>query len=282
MITGCSSGVGKATALLFSAKGYHVFAGVRREEDGQVLIALDSDQNIEPVLLDVTNREQLNEVVNKLEAQLEGHGLDALVNNAGIAKFVPLEFTSEADIRNIFEVNTMGPVLLTQALLPLLRKATGRIVFVGSIGGKIAFSFNGPYSISKFALTGYSDALRRELAPFGLKVSLLEPGSIDTSMPEKVREETDAAINELSPEARSYYESDLRSYAETLPVSKQYAATPEQAAKVIAHAVESPRPRAKYLVTPDARSIAFFNWLLPDRLFDPLLRKMTEWSRLLS
>ncbi|MBQ75210.1 MAG: short-chain dehydrogenase/reductase [Gammaproteobacteria bacterium] len=276
LITGCSTGLGRATALLFSNKGYQVFAGVRNDKDAQALTESDSAGNIQPLLLDITDGEQLGAAVERLENQLADTGLDALVNNAGIAKFIPLEFANPDDIRHMFEVNTMGPLLLSQSLLPLLRKAKGRIVIVGSIAGKVAFRFNGPYSISKFALEGFTDVLRRELSPFGIRVCLLEPGAIATPMMDKVEAESEEVISNLPREGKTYYESAIRDYMSSIPFSKDYAATPEQAAKVVAHAVESRRPKPRYLVTPDAKALVFLSWVLPDRIFDALLNKLSD------
>jgi NAD(P)-dependent dehydrogenase (short-subunit alcohol dehydrogenase family) len=278
LITGCSSGVGRATALLFSNKGYRVYAGVRTAVDAEALTHSDSSGNIRTLILDVTDPEQLNTAVQTLEDQHGDNGLDVLVNNAGIARFSPLEFTDAAEIRQMFEVNTMGPIVLTQRLLPLLRKARGRIIIISSIAGKIAFPFNGPYSISKFGLEAFAEALRREIAPFGLKVSLLGPGAIATPMMDKVEEESERAVMELPVHGRTYYESAIRDYLSTLPNSREYAATPEKVASVVAHAAESHWPKARYMVTPDAKGLAFLNWVLPDRVFDALLSKLNAMA----
>ena len=130
----------------------------------------------------------------------------------------------------MFNVNTMGPIVLSQSLPPPLRKATGRIVIVGSIAGKVGFSLNGPYSISKFTLEGFADVLRRELSPFGIKVCLLEPGGIATPMMDKVEGEAEGVISNLPRDGKRYYESAIRDYMSSIPFTKDYAVTPEQAA----------------------------------------------------
>lgn len=280
LITGCSSGVGRAAALHFAELGYRVYAGVRMQSDAHELLVASEYGTIVPVILDVLVPSQRAEVANQLNSELADTGLDVLINNAGVAKFSPLEFTSEADLRRVFDVNTMGPILLTQALMPLLRQAKGRIVLVGSIGGRISFSFNGPYSISKFALAAYAETLRRELEGSGIHVSLLEPGSIATPMIDKVELETETAIGELPQQGRLIYEQRLRQYLATLPISKKYATTPDQIAVFMARVATARNPKSRYAVTPDARSLFFLQWILPVSWFDWIIRKSMELSRL--
>ena len=271
LISGCSTGVGRATALLFSSKGYKVFAGVRKDADAESLRQSDPAGNIEPVMLDITNQSQLDVVVANLDAQLADSGLTALVNNAGIAEGGPLEFIDPDVIRKVFEVNTMGPVILTQRFLPLIRRAKGRIITVGSFSGKVSTPMGGAYSISKYGIEAFNDALRRELAPFGIHVSLLEPGAIATPMLQNAPAKAKKGMQELPEQAREYYRSAFEGFVRYFAQMNENAISPDEAAKVIEHAVESLKPKTRYLVTKDAKLANFMNWILPDRWFDALV-----------
>ena len=182
LISGCSTGIGRACALHFAKTGYHVFACVRKESDAESLKAADDSGNLEPVMLDVTNELQLGELKAELNQRIGDTGLAGLINNAGIAKNGPIEYIDPQAVRDVFNVNVMGPLLLTQAFLPLVRVAKGRIVTIGSIAGKVASPTMAAYSISKFGIEAFSDSLRQELAPHGIHVSLVEPGPIETPM----------------------------------------------------------------------------------------------------
>ncbi len=278
VISGCSTGIGRATALHFAARNYKVFAGVRKESDAQSLSGADASGNIRPVLLDVRVPEQLAAVVADLERELADTGLCALVNNAGIGRGAPLEYVDPNVVREVFEVNVMGPLLLTQAFLPLIRKAKGRIVTVGSIGGKVAGPINGPYNMSKFAIEAFSDALRMELAPEGIHVALLEPGPIATPMLASVPGLVAEVKATLPPEAIARYGAQIAGFASYFASLTSHALPPEAVAKVIEHAVEARRPRARYLVTRDAKIAAFMHWLLPDRAFDAVSARLMKSS----
>jgi NAD(P)-dependent dehydrogenase (short-subunit alcohol dehydrogenase family) len=276
LISGCSTGIGRAAALHFAAKGYRTFAGVRKESDAQSLSQADSSGNIKPVLLDVTNAEQLTALVAALQAELRDAGLDALVNNAGIGKGAPLEYVDAETVRAVFEVNVMGPLLLTRALLPLIRKAKGRIVTIGSIGGKVAMAINGVYSMSKFAIEAFGDTLRKELAPEGIHVALIEPGPIRTPMLMGVPALIDETVATLPNEARARYGTQIAGFAKYFADVTARALPPAAVAGVIEHAVESPRPRARYVVTRDAKMVALLHWLLPDHAFDAVSARLTR------
>lgn len=267
-ISGCSTGIGRATALLFAAKGYRTFAGVRKESDAESLRADDTSGNLEPVLIDVTDAEQIRRLASNLDTKLGPQGLDGLVNNAGFGTGAPLEFLDPAMARRVMEVNVMGPLFVTQALLPLIRKARGRIVTIGSIGGRVVSPVNGIYSMSKFAIEAFNDALRLELAAQGISVSLIEPGPISTPMLNGVPAIVEEVGKTLPPEAIALYGGHIESTARYFGKMASRASPPEAVAKVIEHAMESPRPKTRYLVTTDAKAAAFLRWLLPDRLFD--------------
>ncbi|MGE0624855.1 MAG: SDR family NAD(P)-dependent oxidoreductase [Pseudomonadales bacterium] len=268
LISGCSSGIGRATALHFAGKGYRVFAGVRKEADAASLTAADGSGNLEPVMLDVTSVEQCQAVADLLAATLGPSGLDVLVNNAGVGDGAPLEFVDPEMVRHTFEVNVMGPLLLTQSLLPLIRLARGRIITVGSISGKLSGPINGPYSMSKFAVEAFCDSLRAELAPQGIQVSLIEPGPVETPMLLGVPALVETAKSTLPAEALALYGDQIRGMANYFAALGRRASSPLDAAKVIERAVESRRPKTRYLVGRDAKIGAVLKWLLPDRAFD--------------
>ncbi len=268
LISGCSTGIGRATALFFSAKGYRVFAGVRRSGDAESLRAADEAGNIEPVMLDVTSAEQRQAMADHLDGTLGDAGLDVLVNNAGVGKGAPLEFVDPEMVRQTFEVNVMGPLLLTQSLLPLVRKARGRIITVGSIGGKIAGPINGAYGMSKFAVEAFCDVLRAELAPQGIEVSLIEPGPIETPMLLGVPEMVEEVKATMPTEAMTLYGDQIRKVAGYFASLGKRASPPLEVARVIERAAESARPKTRYRVTVDAKIGVVLKWLLPDRAFD--------------
>src|SRR3954454_3243317 len=183
LVTGASTGIGRATALRLDGAGWQVFAGVRKEEDAASLRA-EASERLSPLILDVTDAGQIAAAAEVIEREADG-GLDGLVNNAGVAVPGPLETVPLEDLRHQLEVNLVAYVAVTQAMLPQIRRAEGRVVFLSSIGGRIAFPFGGPYHASKFATEAIGDVSRKKLRPWGLRVSLVEPGSIDTPIWER-------------------------------------------------------------------------------------------------
>jgi NAD(P)-dependent dehydrogenase (short-subunit alcohol dehydrogenase family) len=184
LVTGASTGIGRATALRMDGEGWRVFAAVRREEDAASLREAGSDRLV-PVMLDVTDASQVVAAAERVAAGVGEAGLDGLVNNAGIAVLSPLETIPVDDFRRQIEVNLTAQVAITQAFLPLVRRATGRIVFVSSIGGRMALPFGGPYHASKYGIEAVADCLRQELRPWKIGVAVIEPGSIDTPIWER-------------------------------------------------------------------------------------------------
>jgi len=274
VISGCSSGIGRACALHFASRGYRVFACVRKEADAASLRAADPSANVEPLLLDVTDASQLATVTAELTGRLGEQGLAGLVNNAGVGTGGPLEFQDPEEVRHTFEVNVMGPLRLSQAFLPLLRIARGRIINIGSMAGKVVIPMNGSYSISKFGLEAFSDALRQELQPHGVRVVLVEPGPIATPMISGAQEQGDRHLQRLPPEATRYYGARMAKLLAQLAEMERQAAPPAVVVKAVEHALEAARPKSRYLVTREARALVFLRWLLPDRALDFLLAKM--------
>ena len=184
VVTGASSGIGRACALHFAGLGFTVFAGVRREEDARALESV-APENLVPIHLDVTSPSMIETARVEVTEKLTGNGLTGLINNAGIALGGPLEFLSLSDFRHEIEVNLIGVVAVTQAFLPLIRHGNGRIVNIGSMSGFIALPFIGPYAATKFALRAINDSLRLELRPWGISVSIVEIGDVDTKIWDK-------------------------------------------------------------------------------------------------
>ena len=271
VVTGASSGIGRACALHLAALGFQVFAGVRRAEDGAALRAASSDR-LTPVLLDVADETSIRAATETITAAAGASGLAGLVNNAGIGVGGPLEFLPPAEFRTQLEVNVTGQLAVTQALLPLLRQGRGRIVNMGSIGGRIASPFVGPYSASKFALEALTDALRMELQPWGLHVAIVEPGTVATPIWEKSVARADRLMRALPPQAQTLYGAAftaMRAGAERTG-KERLGVSPEVVARAVAHALTAGKPKTRYLVGWDARIAVLFT-LVPDRLRDRVI-----------
>jgi NAD(P)-dependent dehydrogenase (short-subunit alcohol dehydrogenase family) len=205
LVTGASSGIGLATARVLAGAGWQVFAAARKP-------AQSEDGNFIPIVLDVTDAQSIAGARREIEAKLNGEGLDALVNNAGVGDTWPLEFVPLEKFRAIFEVNVFGVLAVTQAMLPLLRKSHGRIVNIGSVGGMISLPFGGSLTASKHAIEALTDSLRMELWPAGIHVSLLQPASINSGSAEKIAAALEAVIAELPGEGKRRYAEMLRGF----------------------------------------------------------------------
>lgn len=270
LVTGASTGIGRATALRLDGSDWQVFAGVRRPEDGESLRGEASSQLV-PVILDVTEPDHIAAAAELIEKESEG-GLDGLVNNAGVAIPGPLETIPLEDFRRQLEVNLFAYVAVTQALLPQIRRAEGRIVFISSIGGRIAFPFGGPYHASKFATEAIGDVFRQELRPWGLKVAIVEPGSIDTPIWERGQRKGEE-IEAKSPQTSLLYGAAIEKFRKVIEDTAERGIPPEKVAKAISHALESSRPKTRYLVGLDAKVQARLRPLIPTPLFDRLVAR---------
>jgi NAD(P)-dependent dehydrogenase (short-subunit alcohol dehydrogenase family) len=272
LVTGASTGIGRATALRLAGAGWRVLAGVRDPAAGQELAGLAPAETVVPLELDVTAPEQIAAAAARVELEAPAPGgLDALVNNAGIGVGGPLELISEEDLRRQFDVNVFGQVAVTRALLPALRRARGRIVFISSIGGLVALPYTAPYGASKHAIEAFGDALRVELRGSGVQVALVEPGSVATPIWDKGRAEAEQVV--IPPELQEQYGHVPAALGKTLEDTARRGVPPEQVAETIARALRAPRMRARYLVGRDARAMLTAKRLLPDRLFDELARR---------
>lgn len=270
LVTGASTGIGRATVLRLDGAGWKVFAGVRREEDADSLRA-EASERLVPVILDVTDPNQIAAAAELVRRESEG-GLDGLVNNAGVAVPGPLETVPLEDLRHQLEVNLVAYVAVTQAMLPEIRRAEGRVVFLSSIGGRIAFPFGGPYHASKFATEAVGDVFRQELRPWNIKVSIVEPGSIDTPIWERGQRKAED-VEAKAPRTNLLYGAALDKFRKVIEDTAERGIPPEKVAKAISHALESPRPRARYLVGLDARVQARLQPLIPTALFDRIVAR---------
>ena len=272
LVTGASSGIGEATAVHLARRGHRVFAGVRKDADAERLSA--GDRSITPLILDVTDQHQIEQATVKIEDSVGEAGLAGLVNNAGIGRGGPLEYISGDEWRRQFDVNVHGQVDMTRAMLPLIRKAVGRIVFVGSIGGRMSTPFIAPYNSSKFALAAIADSRRGELHSFGIHVSLIGPGAVKTEIWGKGRQKTDELTAELSAEAVERYGRVLETARRVIDYQERVGIAPVKVAEAIEHALTSRRPKPRYLVGRDARAQAFMARFVPIRARDALIRRV--------
>lgn len=267
LISGASTGLGRATAVRMANAGWDVFAGVRRAEDGEAVRG-ESPERIRPVILDVTDQGTIDSAAAEVREHTADGGLDGLVNNAGITVQGPLEFLPLDDLRKQLEVNVVGQVAVTQAVMPEIRRATGRIVNMGSVGGRVAHPFIGPYHASKFAIEAVTDALRKELRPWGIHVIVIEPGSMKTEIWDKGSSGADAMLERLGPRGRELYGDVLEKVREVAVKTGERGRPADAVAKVVERALTSRRPRTRYLVGPDAFAQVALNTVLPDRAFD--------------
>ncbi len=272
-ISGCSTGIGRACALHFAKNEYCVYAGVRKASDAESLKAADNTGNLEPVILDVTNESQLSDLKAYLSQKIGDVGLVGIINNAAIARGGPLEYVVPQVVRDMFNVNVMGPLLITQTLLPLVRTANGRIVNIGSIGGKIANPMAGGYSITKFGLEAFNDSLRQELAPQGIHVSLIEPGPIDTPTLQSSDQQIQEVLDSLTDEGKERYGNSIAQIRVYFQAVQNKSLPPQVVVDAAEHALESERPKTRYLVTKEAKIGNFLRWMLSDRALDMILKK---------
>ncbi len=265
LVTGCSSGIGRATALEGAARGHRVFATARNRHD---LADLERPERLETLALDVTDGAAVRAAV---EAALARAGrLDALVNNAGYGQYGAAEEVTLEEWRAQFEVNLFGAIAAIQAVLPAMRRErSGTIVNVSSVSGRVAIPFAAPYSASKHALEALSDALRVELSAFGIRVVLVEPGPIETRFTERARSVVAPLIARPGP-YRELYALAERAMEGDFQKGVQ---PPEAVARVIIDAIESERPRPRYAVGIMSRALFPLKWMLPDRCLDGLMRR---------
>ena len=273
VITGASTGIGAACALHLDRLGFVVFAGVRKAEDGGAL-QQQSSNRLTPLLLDVTDADSIQTAKEFVAKEVGEAGLFGLINNAGIAVAGPLEAVPILDLRRQLEVNVIGQVAVTQAFLPMIRQARGRIVNMGSIAGRAAMPLMGPYSASKFALEAITDALRLEVQQWGIQVVIVEPGAIATPIWDKSGQGAADLEAATPPELRTLYGAVVAGVRKVVQEAAKRAISPDAVAKVVEEALTAVRPKTRYLVGTDAKFRALMVKLLPDRLSDWLMTRI--------
>jgi NAD(P)-dependent dehydrogenase (short-subunit alcohol dehydrogenase family) len=269
VVTGASTGIGEASARQLSRLGFDVVAGVRSEEAA----ARAREAGLEPVRLDVTDAESVAAAATFVEARVGDRGLDGLVNNAGVAVSGPVELVPLDEWRRQLEVNLIGQVAVTQALLPALLRRRGRVVMVSSIGGRVVAPLFGPYSASKFGLEAVSDALRREVAELGVRVVVVEPGAIATPIWDKGITVGDEIVARGDPTARARYARLIDRIRAAAEANARDGLPPSAVAEVISEAMTAEKPRTRYLVGREAKLRARLAQLLPDRALDALVAR---------
>ncbi len=270
LVTGAARGIGRSIVEHLAAGGWDVIAGVRTDQDAAAVTKADP-QRISSVILDVTDAAHIAAMSESLPEHL-----DAIVNNAGIVVSGAVETVSPDEWRKQLEVNVIGQLAVTQAVLPRLRRSKGRIVFISSLNGKVSFPLLGAYCASKFALEAAADALRIELRPWGIPVVLVEPAQTDTDIwrtADAVAQETEAA---LTPEHRALYARHIAGMKKFIPVSQRMAVSPEKVSAVVEVALTARRPRARYVVgiVPKVQVTLLTN--LPTRARDRVLRMVSR------
>jgi NAD(P)-dependent dehydrogenase (short-subunit alcohol dehydrogenase family) len=278
LITGASTGIGAACALHLDRLGLLVFAGVRKIEDGEAL-QRHGPARLVPLLLDVTDQASIQRSHAMVSERVGSGGLFGLVNNAGIAVVGPLEAVPIPDLRRQLEINVIGQVAVTQAFLPLIRQARGRIVNMGSIAGRAAMPLMGPYSASKFALEALTDSLRLEVQQWGIEVSIVEPGAIATPIWEKSGKEAVYLEATTTAELRALYGTVIAAVRKVVEQAAARAIPSDAVAKVVEEALTSSCPKTRYLVGTDAKLRALMVKLLPDRISDSVLTWVLKLPR---
>jgi len=282
VITGTSTGIGHATALLLDRSGYRVFAGVRSKQDRDKLCG-EGSERLCPLILDITNQAQIDAAAALVSEQLgPPQGLGGLINNAGICEPGPLEFMALDRLRRQIEVNLIGQVAVIQAFMPLIRKGRGRIINVGSATGRFALPMLGAYVASKCGLEGLSDALRRELRGWRIPVSVIEPGTVETAMWDKTPDSPEGLPHGRIEDKEHIYDELTQAVRELMQQGRRVAVEPEVLAQVIKKALEARRPKARYRRGPGSH-MALIGSRLPELLTDWVIEKIlrkqlpTKW-----
>ena len=267
IITGASTGIGAATARELARRGFHVLAGVRRDRDADAI----RGPGIEPLMIDITNPDHIRALATRVHGDPQGRAVRALVNNAGVALNVPVEAFAIDEWRRLFEVNLFGHIAVIQTLLPALIRSKGRVVNISSVGGKTAMATYGPYAGTKFALEAVSDSLRREIAPFGVQVVVVEPGAVRTGLAGRAIATAHELASTMTPEQSQRYGGLVQAITAQAASFTESGLPAEAVAKVIAKAVTARKPRTRYTVGRDAALLTLLACILPDRILDRVL-----------
>ena len=274
VITGASSGIGRSALCRMTQSGWQVFATVRKPQDSDQLRS-DFGTSVIPVIMDVTNRPTVTAAAEQVVSLLQDSGLDGLVNVAGVGKVRPVEYMTQHDLREIFDINVFGQIAVTQAFLPLLRTARGRIVNISSVGAHIAIPFGSLINATKSAFGILSDTLRLELHPFGIHVAVVEPGAIQTPAVAKTLGDVEAVIRSLPEKGAAQYGNMLRVFARRAYEREMNGSSPDVVAQAIQHALTAKRPRTRYRAGKHATLLATLAACVPDRLLDIIRFRIT-------
>ncbi len=272
MVTGASTGIGAATARELARRGFHVLAGVRRDSDAEAL----RGERIEPHILDITVGADVAAIAERVAGDTERRPLRALVNNAGIAVNAPVEALPMSQWRRQFEVNLFGHIAMTQALLPALLDSSGTVVNISSVGGRVAQATYGAYAGAKFALEAVSDALRREVAGFGVKVVVIEPGAVITEMSGRGVATADRLAAAMTASQHDRYDALIGAITTQARTFARDGVPAADAARVIADAITTTSPRTRYTVGRDAALLVRLARVAPDRVLDRMLRRTLQ------
>lgn len=272
VITGASSGIGRASAGRMIRAGWRVFATVRKAEDGRSLQA-EFGADLVPAMMDVTDRASVLAAAEEVSARLQGR-LDGLVNVAGVGRLRAVEYVAPGDLQEIFDINVFGQIAVTQAFLPLLRATGGRIVNISSIGAHVAVPFGSLINASKSAFGMFSDTLRLELHPFGIRVCTVEPGAIQTPAVKKTLGNVEAIVAGLPAAGKAQYGDMLKRFAGRAYERERNGSPPEVVAQAVHHALTARRPYAQYRVGKHASLLGALPRVLPQRLLDALLLRI--------
>lgn len=264
IVTGASTGMGAATAREMARRGFHVLAGVRRDSDGKALRAA----GIEPVILDITNREHIAALVARIDGDPHNRAVRVLINNAGLPCAGPVEVVPLDEWRRVFDVNVFGTVALTQALLPALVRSKGRVVNISSMNGKVSMAGYGVYASSKHAVEALSDALRSELAPYGVQVVIVEPGGVKTEMARVGLAGLSDLTTRMTPEQNERYGALTQAIPSHVAAFTKAGATSDTAGQKIAKAATDRKPRTRYTIGAMTTFLIRASSLLPDRVLD--------------
>lgn len=273
VITGASSGIGHACVSSMLQSGWRIFATVRKAEDGARLQS-ECGASVTPLIMDVTDRASIASASAQVESQVASEGLSGLVNVAGVGMMRPMEYAAARDIQEIFDINAFGQIAVTQAFLPLIRTARGRIVSISSVGAHFAVPFGGLLNASKSAFGIMCDALRLELHPFGVHVSIVEPGAIKTPAVEKTLGNVDAIIADLPDRGREQYGAMLKNFAARAYEREMSGSSPEVVAQAVHHALTATHPRIRYRVGKHAKLLSTLPRILPEGLFEKVLLRI--------
>jgi NAD(P)-dependent dehydrogenase (short-subunit alcohol dehydrogenase family) len=269
LVTGASRGIGRAAVERLVREGWTVYAAVRKDADGSALVEAYGDQ-VRPVTLDITDAQQVAALDGRLPETL-----DAVVNNAGVVVGGPVEALSLDELRHQLEVNLVGQVAVTQAVLPRLRRSRGRIVFVSSLSGRIVTPMTGAYNASKFGIEAIADALRMELWPWRISVSVVEPAQTDTDMWRGAEDQLEATVATVPPDQRELYAQHIAGYRKMIPRSQKMAAPAAGVADSIFRALTDRKPRPRYIVGAAPKAQYRLSRLLPTTALDAVLRSQT-------